>query len=86
MDLQVIGGGIAMAFSNLITYIILQKVLKRTLSHASEAFEVSWRDKRNFGQIRDYLKLGIPSMLMLMLEWSAASLMTVVAGRLGLID
>lgn len=86
MNLPTLGGGLAMAFSNLFTYILLQLVLKKSLNHASAAFEVKWHDRRNFDQIWEYLKLGIPSMLMLVLEWSAASVMTVVAGKIGLVD
>ena len=46
---KVVGGGIAMAFSNLITYFILQVALKRTLGFAEEALMVRWNDPRNFG-------------------------------------
>lgn len=86
MNLQTIGGGIAMAVSNLFTYGLMHLVLKRSLPEAHEAFDIEWHDKRNFDEIWDYLKLGIPSMLMLVLEWTAASVMTVIAGRIGLVD
>jgi hypothetical protein len=45
--------------------------MKRELKEASEAFKVKLTDPRSFSNIFRYLKIAVPSMFLLLLEWSA---------------
>ena len=44
---------------------------------------VQWPNKRAFKDIRQYLELGIPSALMVCLEWWAFEVMTLITGYIG---
>jgi len=58
----------------------------KSLEVAKEAFTVRPCDARNFMQLWDYLKLGIPSMLFILLEWSSYDCQTVIAGYISIED
>ena len=85
-QLNAVGCGIAMLCSNIVTYIIILVASRKFLPEAKAGFEVSWLDPRNFKQIPDYLKLAVPSMLMIILEWSASMMVILSSGRVSFVD
>jgi len=56
------------------------------LDLVKDACSVRWFDARNRTGLWGYMKLGIPSMLFIVLEWSSYDIQTVIAGYISLQD
>ena len=80
MDLEIAGVGIAASISNFIIYICLLQY-SAMIPEIQDA--IQWPNKRAFRDIGQYLALGIPSALMLCLEWWAFEVMTLITGYIG---
>jgi len=80
MHLGIAGVGYASTISNLTVYVSVV-IYSSCCPEISEA--VILPDKKTFRGIGQYLSLGVPSALMLMLEWWAYEVMTLMAGYLG---
>jgi MATE family multidrug resistance protein len=76
----VIGCGLAMACTNLAIYLLQDRVMKAKLEIAEGAFSVKWNNRRNFEQVRPYLNLALPSLAILILEWSSGDVITILSG------
>lgn len=71
------GVGIAGSVSNLVVYLCLLKYTS-IIPDIQEA--LSWPSSSSFTGLEDYLRIGIPSALMLCIEWWAFEVMTLVTG------
>lgn len=80
MDLGIAGTGYASSLSNLTVYISLL-VYTSQIEHIQEAVQMP--NSRTFQGIGEYLSLGIPSAMMLCLEWWAFEAMAVMSGYVG---
>ena len=74
------GVGYASTISNLTVYLSLL-IYSAFIPEISEA--VFLPDKKAFYGLSQYMSLGIPSAMMLCLEWWAYEMMTLMAGYLG---
>jgi multidrug resistance protein, MATE family len=75
--LGIIGTGYAGIISRITIYIVL---LIYTYLTPDLKPAIIWPDKRTFTGIFKYLELGIPSTLMLCLDWWAWELMVLISG------
>ena len=80
LDLGIAGTGYASSISNLSVYLSLL-VYTSMVSEISEAVQLP--NARTFQGIYEYLSLGIPSAMMLCLEWWAFEAMAVMSGYVG---
>ena len=80
MGLGIAGVGYASTISNLTVYVSVV-IYTSFVPEIQDA--VFMPDKRTFRGIDQYLSLGVPSALMIMLEWWAYEVMTLMAGYLG---
>ena len=78
MDIK--GTGYATSLTNLIAFV---GILTFSLRDPEIRKSLQWPNKKIFSGVRDYLALGIPSAIMLMLEWWAYELMTLMSGYIG---
>ena len=74
------GVGIATSVSNMFI-LVGMLIYTKALSELKEASQ--WPNKRTFSDIGEYLKLGIPSALMLCMEWWSFYIMILIAGKIG---
>jgi len=80
LEMSITGIGIASSITNLIIFLSLIQFTNWT-EDIQEA--VQWPDKNTFRGIRQYYALGIPSALMLCLEWWAFEAMSLITGYIG---
>lgn len=80
MELGIVGIGYASTLSNLTVYSSLI-IYSSCIPELKEA--VFLPDKKTFRMLSQYLALGVPSVLMMMLEWWAYEVMTLMAGYIG---
>ena len=76
----IVGIGYASTISNITVYVSLL-IYSSCIPEISEA--ICMPNKRTFSGIGQYLALGIPSAMMLCLEWWAYEIMTLMAGYIG---
>ena len=69
LELGIEGTGIAFSFSNLITYCFLLFYSSFCIPEIKEA--IIWPNRSSFEGIREYMKIGIPTLMMLILDWWA---------------
>ena len=86
LDLGVIGCSLALASTNLIGYAIQNYFMKRQLLVAAPAFAVKWNDSRNFQEIPTYLSISVPSMLLIIFEFSSMDLQAILTGYISTYD
>lgn len=60
--------------------------MRKVLTEAKPAFTVKWNDRRNFRDVGSYLAISIPSMLLLVFEFSALDIQAILTGHLSLND
>jgi len=80
LDYGILGTGIASTLTNSINYIFLL-VLSSCIPDIKEA--ITLPDSRALSGLGEYLKLGIPSTVMLCLEFWVFDLMILMAGYIG---
>ena len=85
LEYGVIGIGISGFITNFSVY-KLQNYYMRNLELIKEANEVTMWDPRNRQNLKEYLKLGIPSMLFIIIEWSVFDISTIIAGYFGILE
>ena len=80
MDLGIQGIGIACSLSNLLIY-VGNLIYPAFITEISDA--VFLPNRHSFRGFRQYFEIGIPSCLILCLEWWAFEAMTLISGYLG---
>jgi MATE family multidrug resistance protein len=80
MDFEMAGAGIASSISNIMVFASML-LYTSSIDEIKEA--LFYPDRRTFKDLRKYLKLGIPSALMLCLEWWAFEVMSLICGLIG---
>ena len=78
-DLKIYGIGLAAFCTNSIIF-LLQNYFLRNLEIAQECHQVSFFDSNNLNGISGYLKLAIPCLLFIIIEWAAYDMTNVIAG------
>jgi len=76
------GAAIAMSLTYLANMIIADTLI-RIEARSSLRHMIFWYDRSTFENLSEYLKVGIPSMLMRVFEWWAYETMGLVSGLLG---
>jgi MATE family multidrug resistance protein len=79
-ELGIMGVGIASSVSNSITFTLMLTYTSQ-LEEIKEA--VQWPNKKATQDVCQYLKLGVPSALMLCLEWWAFEAIIIMVGYIG---
>lgn len=78
--LGIVGIGYASTISNMTVYVSLL-IYSSCIPEIAAAIQIP--DRKSIHGIGQYLSLGIPSAMMLCLEWWAYEVMTLMAGYLG---
>ena len=73
----VVGVGVAMSLSYAINFALITVICRGSRSLQSSFF---WFTQDTFVDLKEYLKIGIPSALMLGFEWGGFEVLIVVAG------
>ena len=82
MGMRETGAAIATNITYILNMVIADGII-RYKQNAEFADMVFWYDKTVFGDLFNYLKIGIPGMLMLCFEWWAFELLAIFTGTLG---
>ena len=85
LEFGLVGIGIAGVCSNLILF-LLQNYYVRNLVVAKEASTVKFMDKRNFENFGPYIKLAIPSLFFITVEWSLYDIQLLISGLISIED
>lgn len=84
-ELGLVGIGLAGVCSNLFLF-LLQNYFVRNLAVAEEANKVKFADRRNFENFGTYLKLAIPSLFFITVEWSLYDIQILISGIISIQD
>jgi len=79
-DLGIMGIAMAGLITNILQFVIMV-ILFTTKTHLKEA--MFWPDKRMFVGIRRYIYLGLPYIIVMILDYWAWELMTLACGFIG---
>lgn len=85
LDLGVIGSGISSTITNILLF-IGNWYYTNILDDLKEANRVSQFDKNVNNGLIDYLKIGIPSMVVMILDFLSQNIMTLLCGYIGIIE
>lgn len=82
----VIGAALSGAITNVFIMLVQIYILRTKSEHGVLITDVQLMDPRNRKNIKDYLSLAIPSFLIILAEWSAYHVTTMIGGILSTPD